>query len=384
MTRGRWMALVVVAAWPSGSNAQAPRPTVLGAAVARAREPLSLVTQVRELRSGEVVVADPIERKVFVLPASLASMRALGREGGGPGEYRQPDAVWPWPGDSTLVVDLGNARLSIVGPGGTWGRSIPMAGGAEGGPPAVIFPGGVDRTGRIHFAPPAGGGPMNDSAQVMRTDGRGGRAEPVARYKTPDVDRQESGSARQREVRIRPIPLAAADGWAVAVDGAVALVRREPYRVDWVRDGVLRTGPVQMVARARLTDADKREWVGQQMLSGGISMSVEEENGRRSMSFGRSRPTSEPDISGYKWPDRKPVFDPASVRVDPTGRAWVRRYGAPGEPRTHDVFDGTGRLVGQVTLPARRVLLGFGAAALYAAEVDEDGQYTLERYRLPL
>ncbi len=378
----RWPFLLAFA--PVVLEAQGARPLVLGAATARSSTVFSLVTVVRETRSGDVFVADPIERKLFVLPASLKGGRTLGREGSGPGEYRQPDAVWAWPGDSTLVVDLGNGRLSVVGPSGAYGRSIPMAGGASGGPPSVIFPGGTDTQGRIYFAPPVGGGPGSDSGSVMRVGPSGTGAQPVARYKTPDLDRQESGSANQRSVQIRPIPLAAADGWAVSATGDIAVARSGTYRLDWVTNGSVKAGAPVPTTPIRIGDAEKKEWVSQQMLAGGISMQVEEENGRRTMSFGRNRPTQEPSTSGYKWPERKPPFEAGSLRVDAKGRVWVRRNLAAGEPRRYDVFGRDGALMATVSFPAGRALVGFGASSLFAVEIDDDGQYILERYALPI
>ncbi len=381
--------MIAAIALPGMLVAQPPRTVPPGKATARAKDVFSLVTNVRELRNGDVMIADPIERKLLILPSSLQSMRALGREGGGPGEYRQPDAVWPWPGDSTLVVDLGNARLSIVAPNDTYGRSIPMAGGNSGGPPSVVFPGGVDAQGRVYYQPPAGAGPgagptLPESASVMRVDPKGAAPQSVVKVKTPDLDRQESGGENQRSIRIRPIPLSASDGWAVAPNGDVAVARSGTYRLDWVSNGTVRPGPTVPVTRARIGEAEKREWVNQQMMSGGITVQMEDNNGQRSMSFGRSRPQQEPSTEGYTWPESKPPFEPGTLRVDAKGRVWVRRNGAAGTPRLYDVFGTNGALQGTVTFPNGRVLVGFGAASLYAVEVDEDGQYFLERYALPL
>ena len=60
--------------------------------------------------------------------------------------------------------------------------------------------------------------------------------------------------------------------------------------------------------------------------------------------------------------------------MDAAGRLWVRRQGPANTPRLYDVFGTTGAHVATITFPTGRVLLGFGAAGLYAAEVDEDGR----------
>ncbi|MBC7896255.1 MAG: hypothetical protein H7066_12645 [Cytophagaceae bacterium] len=363
--------------------AQGVRPVTLGKAEARVSAPLSLVTTVRELRNGQLMVADPIERKLMVFDANLSAMRVLGREGGGPGEYRQPDAVWALPGDSTLVTDLGNARLSVVGPDGKYSRSMPLTSGGGGGPPMAMFPGGTDAKGNIYFAPPRMDTRV-DSGDVMRADAKGTAPRSVARVKTPDVDRQESGGENSRSIQIRPIPLAASDGWAVNADGEVVVLRTGDYHAEWIGTAGRRAGAPVPVSRARIGEAEKKEWVTQQMLSGGVQMQVEDNNGQRTVSFGRNRPQQEPSTADYKWPATKPAFDAGSLRMDASGRVWVRRLRAAGEPVMYDVFGKDGHLAGSVTFPARRTLVGFGTRSLYAVEVDDDGQYSIERYALPL
>ena len=372
--------LVALAASAVGAQV---RQVSLGKAVVRSGAPLSLVTTVRELSGGQVMVADPIERKLMLFDAGLTSFKVMGREGSGPGEYRQPDAVWAFPGDSTLVTDLGNARLSIVGPTGVYGRSIPMASGGSNGPPSVVFPGGTDARGNIYFAPPRANGRL-DSTDVMRLDSRGGGARVVTRIKTPDVSREESGDADSREVRIRPIPLSASDGWAVSATGEVAVARSADYHVEWFSTGPVRRGASVTMTRVSVGEAEKREWVNQSMLTGGISMQMEDNNGEQSLSFGRARPAQEPSTTGYKWPATKPPFEAGSLSVDRSGRVWMRRHRAAGQPTQYDVFGADGNLLASVVFPPHRTLVGFGASGLYAVEVDDDGQYLLERYALPL
>ncbi|MGQ0648473.1 MAG: hypothetical protein ACT4P7_12980 [Gemmatimonadaceae bacterium] len=375
---GAAVAVVLVPTLPAQRQVQ------LGRATARASEPLSLVTRVRELKSGEILVADPIERKLIVFDGTLKSFKLLGREGSGPGEYRQPDAVFPYTADSSLVVDLGNARLSIVGPNGAYGRSIPMASGGAGGPPSVMMAQGTDAQGGIYFTAGPGAIGRLDSTDVLRADGKGGAVRRIGRVKTPDIDRQVSGGGNAQEVRMRPIPLSTLDGWAVTSTGEVAIVRSGDYHVEWVGSTGTRAGAPVAMTRARIGAAEKKEWVSQQMLAGGIAISIEDRDGQRSMSFGRSRPTEEPSTDEFKWPSTKPPFDAASLRLDGSGRLWARRLVSAGQPIVYDVFGNDGNLIATVTFPARRVLVAFGATALYAVEVDDDGVYHLERYAVPL
>ncbi len=70
-------------------------------------EGFGLVQQVRELADGRVFIADPLGQVLLVADMTSGKADTLGSVGQGPEEYRQPDAVYALPGDSTLLVDLG-------------------------------------------------------------------------------------------------------------------------------------------------------------------------------------------------------------------------------------------------------------------------------------
>jgi hypothetical protein len=211
------------------------------------------------------------------------------------------------------------------------------------------------------------------------------RIDTVARVKLPDIKITESGTENNRSVRAQPVPLSASDSWAVAPNGAVAVIRSGDYHVEWMSGaGAPRRGQPVAVRPVRIGTAEKNEWIDDQMLRGGIGMSVSMENGQRTVSMSRGRTGSRPDPSTYDWPETKPLFDATSPRVDPRGRVWVRRNLVAGQPPLYDVFGADGAHTGSVTFPAGRTLVGFGARGLYAVHADEDGLQTLERYALPL
>lgn len=365
----------------------APRALSLGSPAATYPEQFGLVNTIRELASGQVMVADPLSGDLWLLTADLRRATKVGREGSGPGEYRQPDAVWPMPGDSTLLVDLGNARLSIYDRSGRYGRSIPMVPGGfspGGGPPATVIPRGVDDRGRLYFQGLAMGriGPV-DSVAVMRHDPVSSKTDTAALVKGPAFARSERGDANAREVRIRAIPLADGDAWVVAPSGAVAIARAGTYRVDWVQAGGPRAnGPVIPYERVRVGDAEKKEWIAYQQLAGAIAVSIEDNNGRRTMSFSRNRARETGE--DLQWPDFKPPFDPGTARIDAAGRLWIQRHARAGQPRRYDVFGSDGRLVATLSLSRDRRIVGFGARTLYAVRFDADGLQTLERYAMPM
>lgn len=353
-------------------------------------EPFSLIGGVRELADGRVVVSDPIEQSLQILDLSTGRAQALGRVGQGPGEFRSPDALLPLPGGQTLLVDLGNGRLTRIDADGRLGASSPMAqgGGAPGGGAAglrIVIPRTSDASGRVYFQPPTGGlgpgGAPPDSAAIVRVDLEASRFDTVAFIKVAPPVVRTSGTANNQNVRAMPRPFPRQDGWAVAPDGRVAIVRADPYRVEWVTPTGRVSGPPVTWRPVPVRAADREEWA--EAAGSGLSLSVENRNGEITTSFSRGRPGQRPDLSGVEWPDVKPPFPSGAVFAAPNGELWVERSVAAGAAREYDRFDGRGALLGRVVLRARSRVVGFGSAAVYVVRRDADDLQYLERYARP-
>ncbi len=345
-------------------------------------EAFSLIRGIRELPDGRVMVADPLGQTLAVLDMGRGVADTIGRPGQGPREYRQPDGLFPLPGDSTLLVDLGNGRLTALGPNGDFGETMPIGqGDARSGPRGftIILPRGVDQQGRLYYQ--AMGMGMRDSAPVLRYDRRTSDVDTIVRVALEGQSRSESGGANNRNVRVRSVPLSPQDSWAVAPDGRVAVARAGDYHVEWIgTDGsVVRGSPVPYTP-VRVRSADKEEWLAQS--GNGLRVSVEMENGQRRMSFARGgRGAPRPDASDYEWPDVKPPFVGGGVWVTPEGEMWVERSVSAGDPATLDVFDARANHKATVTLPKGRRIAGFGWGTVYLVQTDEDDLQWLERYR---
>ena len=353
-------------------------------------EDFGTIQTVRELPSGKVLVADPLSKALYLVDMASGTRVQVGSEGQGPQEYRQPDTVWPLPGDSTLLVDLGNGRVVVVGPDLSFGRTLPLA-VSEPGPGRTLvlaLPQGVDGRGRIFTRAMGGmgGGPLPDSAAILRID-RGTRAtDTVGNFKLSDRTQSTSGGASNRNVQISNVPLSAEDAWGVAADGFVAVARAGDYHLDWISpDGrVIRGAPVPFEA-VRIGTAEKEEWVAEQGRSGGgIGIGVEVNNGQVTMTFARGGgggPRRE--IDGYTWPERMAPFAGGRIPIDLLGRAWVRRALKAGAPSTYDVFDRSGKRVGSVSLAPGKRVVGFGKGSVYVVSYDELDLNYLEVYDLP-
>jgi len=345
-------------------------------------ESFGYMNWVRELPDGRVMVADALGQVLVAVDLASGKADTLGRVGAGPKEYRQPDAVYALPGDSTLLLDLGNARLTVIAPDGTFGETYPITQGDLQGM-TIILPRAVDRAGNLYYLQEMGRleGGSRDSATVMRFDRASGESTPVGRVKLPEL--VESGGPNARMIGMKP--LSPRDDWAVAPDGRVAFVRSLDYSVQWVGPGGrVVTGPANPYKPVRVGEAEREEWQSDQARAG-VSVSIEAtSDGTRNMSFSRGgggrRP---PPAESADWPDVAPAFRYGRAIVSPAGDLWVERYVPAGQQPVIDVFDGSAKKTGEVLLPVGCRVVGFGRGTVYLARTDQDDLQWLERYRIP-
>jgi hypothetical protein len=167
------------------------------------------------------------------------------------------------------------------------------------------------------------------------------------------------------------------DDWAPAPDGAIALVRWEPYRVEWRdREGRLVQGSAIEYAKVRVGDAEKKEFLDALRARGGGSMTT--------TTNGRSQTVQMPVPEPETWAEFKPPFVVGTAISAPDNTLWVQRSTtAAAKDATWDVFDRSGRIVRQVVMPKRSRVVGFGKAAVYVARVDDDDLMYIGRYPMP-
>ncbi|MDP2470574.1 MAG: hypothetical protein Q8W45_02855 [Candidatus Palauibacterales bacterium] len=343
-------------------------------------EPFSLIGGIRELDDGRVLVSDVLEEALYALDPGLTAAEKISKKGQGPDEYRQPDALFAWPGDSTLLVDLGNGRMTVIGPDYGFGRTIPVV-QQEGMGLSIVIPEGVDGEGRLYYQP-RGDGEIRDSADIVRWAPGSGTPDPVVRVKLTDVKQRTSGGAGEVRQEVMPVPLSPEDGWDVGADGAVAVVRSGDYHVDWVRpDGSITSGSAVALDAVPIREADKEAWA-EELAASGMMMMVTNDNGQLNANMRRGGGRT-PTVDRFEWPEVKPPFDPESVRIDPLGYVWVERHVPAGDRPVLDVFDATGDHVAAVTIPARCSLRAFGDGTLYLSRWDDLGFQWLERYARP-
>jgi len=364
---------------PPQAEAQTAPPVIrLADPVTTLDEPFSRITGLRVLTDGRILVADPTEQALWRIDPATGGKEQLGRRGEGPGEYEIPGALFALPGDTTLMTDRVNRRLTMILPDGRLSTStIPMQ--LPSGVP--IFPRGVDAAGRIYFdlagimMPGLEEAAASGRAPLMRWDPRTDETDTLGYVNFPPM----AGTTRPGEMRISMGgggPFRGRDEWAVTPDGRVGIARFQEYRVEWLqaRSAPVR-GPTVPFKPVKITEADKDAWADQ-MVSQGIRIEIE--NGRRRV----GRPPR-PDVDRQEWPEAMPPFLAQAVSVIPSGQLVVARAtAAEAQERFYDVFDASGRPVRQIAVPADRRIVGFGVGTVFVVRVDEDDLEWLEAYRM--
>jgi hypothetical protein len=88
------------------------------------------VGAVRWLGDGRIVAADVAANRLLVYDSTGRYLRALGRAGEGPGEFRYIGSLTALPGDSLATFDSRLRRLSLWHPDRGFVRGIPVGGGS--------------------------------------------------------------------------------------------------------------------------------------------------------------------------------------------------------------------------------------------------------------
>jgi hypothetical protein len=359
-------------------------------------EPFTDLRGIRELPDGRVLVSDFRDKVVMLVDLKTGTATRIGREGQGPEEYAMPMWLWAQPDGGALLQDMGNRRFLPIGPDGKIGKLVsppqpPAPAGGATRPGGMMMIGalldarGTDAQGRLYFQGlplPASDGAPVDSVPLMRWD----RAQtidtvgwlPVSGDMRPQIAR--SGSGDRVSIRIGGGSAWSKQAlWGVAPDGRIALVQPDPYQVTWLSNGARRPGPVVPYTPIKVTEADKQEYLEEQAQVRPMVMAIGPGGRTAAPPPGAVAAEQEEPV----WPDTKPAFTGRdAVRVTPEGQVWVGRTRKAGDPiPVYDVFDGTGRRTGQVTLRPKSRVVGFGQRTVYVVRSDQDDLQYLERYR---
>lgn len=367
------VAAVLAIVLPAGAGAQDA--ILLDRVDARISEPFSLLRGARELPDGRLLVSDWVEQRVAVVDFASDRVEDRGGVGAGPGEYRLPATLLPFRGDSTLLVDVGNGRLTVIDARGRIGRSFQPRTSTAG------QPGGADRHGRLYFTIPAWTveQPLPDDSvelAVYDTDTHATRV--IARVQGS----RRPSSDYAPTPRVPYVVFAAQDTWTVDGEGRIAIVRNGGYRVERMAEGRVVAGPPNDAGRPPVTAADRTAFVRRFLESSPMSGRGEEGGMGATPAEMLSREQVELVVRGSEFAETLPAFAAGDARIDGAGRLWVGLFANAGGPRRYDVFDERGVRIARVELRADRHLIAVGRAHVYAAHTDSFGLQTIERYTI--
>lgn len=365
------------------ASADAGRVFRLGAPDATLADEFSIISSVRELADGRVLVSDEKEKRLALGDFRSRSVTTLGGQGAGPGEYRQVARLWAAAGDSTLHKEPYGRRL-IVLHGGQIIRTVGAADSSLRSLPTTPLL-GADGRGRMVMATMprvAQGRLLPDSVHLIRLDRAASRVDTIARLQSAQGWGVAAGVST---ASMQPIPAGgrsasvkasyvmsvhAPDQIAVFTDGWIAIARTNPYRVDWCAPGQrCRPGPVILAAQPRMTDREKQAYLDAAAKTHGWP------------------PTSDiAETAG--WPRVMPPFAQRPSRVDagalfamPDGSVLIERLpSADAMWMRYDIVPRSEAVAGQVQLPLGEQIVGLGRASVYVAVTDPDGLQRLRRH----
>ncbi len=387
--RGFAASFVLFASFAGAQNV--PTRTV-GKASVELEEPFSGILEIRELRSGAVVVLDGKDNVLQVVSPDLGSVAKVSREGSGPLEYRRLTQLLGRAGDSTLAYDVMNARFLVLDAKGAPTGTISLreaAGGLPVGPTAVR---GYDASGRLYyqgmkFAVGPDGPAISDSMYILRLDPKSKKVDTLghARAGVPSIKMSGDMQKGTGSVKLSMSAFPIVDEWSLLPDGQVVVVRGANYQLQFLGGATPRTLPPVAFSPVKVTEADKAKARKQlkeaekemQKAAASAAASIPRVQGQRMPGIGMDEPT--------EWPALKPAFTRAALKVAPNGEIWVRRLReASKEAELYDVFTPAGKLAYRVELPPKTKLVGFGARYLYLSREDEDELQYLGRYPRPI
>jgi hypothetical protein len=345
--------------WRVSDVAEASIGTLEGAAA----QQLFQVADAARLSDGRIVVANSGTHEIRYFAPDGSYVFSTGREGAGPGEYRQITHLIRYPGDTLMVYDAMLQRGTVLGPDG---HTVEFIDFGRSGPGRPISPLGrlTDGSLVVLFGSTRSfegvSGIVTDTLDLARYSANGGFLGIIGLV---------AGGEAVVEAGVGPMQLAFGHpGPTVSVgDSAVFTRRGDGFEVGILSpEGRLVSIYRKVHERARVTD-------------GLIERYRETRLSAVDQAF-RSKIAKV--LATMPYPETMPAI--SNLVVDREGNLWIEHYRSDGDERigTWTILDSEGRWLGDVDLPAGLEVFEIGSDYVLGVLRDELGVEFVRNHHL--
>jgi hypothetical protein len=336
------------------------------------------ITSAVLMSDGRIVVADAQAAELKVYDSTGRHLRTVGRSGSGPGEYRRISALYRTRGDTLLVADPQNRRITRLSPsletlstimlqGIPWVRPPNSTGGQPLRGYVVLQVKGVFDNGSLLATSARGGAPTPEVTNVSR-DTLGLRLVNPAAGTTDSVGSVVAGQWFQffpgdGSFTFGQPPWGHVESLAVARDRYYYGTAERFEIEERSPDGRL-VRLIRVCEQPNVIDARR------------INELIERYLGELPPEAVRSQ---EAALRGIPHPAVGPSY--LRLLVDQADRLWVQHYTAPGTSEVWRVLDREGRWLGSVQLPDGISLLDAANDHIVGRHTDELDVETIRTFR---
>lgn len=329
----------------------------------------SRIVTVLLLPDSGVVVANGDSKELRFFDARGRAVRSSGRDGAGPGEFRDLGKVFRISGDSICIHDVLLRRLSVFSPSGVFARSLTLERppGATGVPtPVGGFADGSFASFTVLTPKP---GPGQERGALYRLTAFWYQHDDSGRFRAA-LGQSPGGEhflefADGMVVQWRP-PFQRVLRYAVGADRVIAGDGLEPTFVS-LRTNPLSSQPISVTVRnLGLTPAD-------------VARFREEQLDRAPTP--QQRTQLETSYSKTPTPTTMPAFE--ALRADAHGNVWMQEYRRPGATTVRwQVINALGALVATLEVPTQFLVTDIDSDRVAGIWLDENDLETIRVYQL--
>ena len=213
-----------------------------------------------------------------------------------------------------------------------------------------------------------------DSSTVLRFHRTTGRIDTITKVLDRPMERTVVRNAKGEisSSSFRALRLRVGEQFIMHTDGWIAVVRINPFRVDWRSpEGRWTLGAPLPVPVIRMTEKEKTA------------------SRARTAASRAANPSSTPvppqlRTPDDEWPDVMPPYLQNEITFSPDGDIIFRRQPSADHPgNAYYVVDRSGRLLGIIDMKENERIIGAGARSLYVVETDADDLKFIRRHTWP-